>query len=205
MFTLLPLIRKSGNSILQSSQHYLVMTALGHDRSGIVNQITHHVSSYGCNIEDSRLALFGKTFSFIMLLSGSAHAISRIESTLPLKGSELDLLIVMKRTSAIAKPSLPITVWIEVKVVDSPHIIERFTNLFTSPETNIAELVSKTYLEENSKITMLYIQMTAHMANSTHAADAEKHFHKLCHELSAKGIINIVNTLQGKEKNGELS
>ncbi|HHU7937171.1 TPA: ACT domain-containing protein, partial [Escherichia coli] len=39
-----------------SSQHYLVITALGADRPGIVNTITRHVSSCGCNIEDSRLA-----------------------------------------------------------------------------------------------------------------------------------------------------
>ncbi len=35
-----------------SSQHYLVITALGADRPGIVNTITRHVSSCGCNIED---------------------------------------------------------------------------------------------------------------------------------------------------------
>ncbi|SUG54573.1 Glycine cleavage system transcriptional antiactivator GcvR [Salmonella enterica subsp. diarizonae] len=78
-----------------SSQHYLVITALGADRPGIVNTITRHVSSCGCNIEDSRLAMLGDEFTFIMLLSGTWNAITLIESTLPLKGAELDLLIVM--------------------------------------------------------------------------------------------------------------
>lgn len=71
-----------------SSQHYLVITALGADRPGIVNTITRHVSSCGCNIEDSRLAMLGEEFTFIMLLSGSWNAITLIESTLPLKGAE---------------------------------------------------------------------------------------------------------------------
>ena len=53
-----------------SLQHYLVITALGADRPGIVNTITRHVSSCGCNIEDSRLAMLGDEFTFIMLLSG---------------------------------------------------------------------------------------------------------------------------------------
>ena len=70
-----------------SSQHYLVITALGADRPGIVNTITRHVSSCGCNIEDSRLAMLGEEFTFIMLLSGSWNAITLIESTLPLKGA----------------------------------------------------------------------------------------------------------------------
>lgn len=61
-----------------SSQHYLVITALGADRPGIVNTITRHVSSCGCNIEDSRLAMLGEEFTFIMLLSGSWNAITLI-------------------------------------------------------------------------------------------------------------------------------
>ncbi len=62
-----------------SLQHYLVITALGADRPGIVNTITRHVSSCGCNIEDSRLAMLGDEFTFIMLLSGSWNAINLIE------------------------------------------------------------------------------------------------------------------------------
>lgn len=90
-----------------SSQHYLVITALGADRPGIVNTITRHVSSCGCNIEDSRLAMLGDEFTFIMLLSGTWNAITLIESTLPLKGAELDLLIVMKRTSTAPARQCP--------------------------------------------------------------------------------------------------
>ncbi len=44
--------------------------------------------------------MLGDEFTFIMLLSGSWNAINLIESTLPLKGAELELLIVMKRTTA---------------------------------------------------------------------------------------------------------
>ncbi len=98
-----------------SLQHYLVITALGADRPGIVNTITRHVSSCGCNIEDSRLAMLGDEFTFIMLLSGSWNAINLIESTLPLKGAELELLIVMKRTTARPPQAMPNTVWVQLR------------------------------------------------------------------------------------------
>jgi glycine cleavage system transcriptional repressor len=103
MFTMVTPLSTTGSAILpQSDEHYLVITALGADRPGIVNTITRHVSSCGCNIEDSRLAMLGEEFTFIMLLSGSWNAITLIESTLPQKGAELDLLIVMKRTNSPA-------------------------------------------------------------------------------------------------------
>jgi glycine cleavage system transcriptional repressor len=115
-----------------------------------VNTITRHVSSCGCNIEDSRLAMLGEEFTFIMLLSGTWNAITLIESTLPLKGAELDLLIVMKRTTARPRPAMPATVWVQVEVPDSPHLIERFTALFDSHQMNIAELVSRTQTGETA-------------------------------------------------------
>ncbi len=182
-----------------SSQHYLVITALGADRPGIVNAITRHVSSCGCNIEDSRLAMLGEEFTFIMLLSGTWNAITLIESTLPLKGAELDLLIVMKRTTAQARTPLPSTVWVQVDVADSPHIIERFTGLFDAWRMNIAELVSRTQPSQDNLPPQLYIQITAHSPASQNASEIEQAFKDLCTELDAQGTISVVNYQQQDE------
>lgn len=184
----------------QSEQHYLVITALGVDRPGIVNTITRHVSSCECNIEDSRLAMLGDEFTFIMLLSGSWNAITLIESTLPLKGAELELLIVMKRTNAKAQRAMPATVWVQVEVADSPHIIERFTDLFDSHQMNIAELVSRIQPAEEGHRPLLYIQITAHSPASQDASFIEQAFNKLCTELQAQGTISVVNYPQHEEK-----
>jgi len=184
----------------QSQQHHLVITALGVDRPGIVNTITRHVSSCGCNIEDSRLAMLGDEFTFIMFLSGSWNAITLIESTLPLKGAELELLIVMKRTNASSRPAMPSTVRVQVEVTDSPHIIERFTDLFYSHQMNIAELVSRTQPAEENQPPLLYIQITAHSPASQDASFIEQAFNKLCTELLAQGTISAVNYPQHEEK-----
>ena len=77
----------------------LVLTAIGEDRSGIVSELTQLVSDCSCNIIDSRIAILGREFTFIMLLSGDMAAISRVEHTLPVKGMELGLLTMMKRTN----------------------------------------------------------------------------------------------------------
>lgn len=175
------------------SQHYLVITALGADRPGIVNTITRHVSSCGCNIEDSRLAMLGEGFTFIMLLSGSWNAITLIESTLPLKGAELDLLIVMKRTQAQVRPPMPATVWVQVEVADSAHLIERFTALFDTHQMNIAELISRTKPAEAGAQPRLYIQISAHSPFSPDETNIAPAFQALCHELNAQGTLRVVN------------
>lgn len=194
MFTMVTPKSMTGRAILpQLDEHYLVITALGADRPGIVNTITRHVSSCGCNIEDSRLAMFGEEFTFIMLLSGSWNAITLLESTLPQKGAELDLLIVMKRTNAQNQKAMPATVWVKVEVNDSPHIIERFTNLFHCHNMNIAELVSKTQSAEGDIPPRLHIQISAHSPASQNSSIIEHAFYQLCTELNAQGSISVVN------------
>jgi len=175
----------------QSQPHHLVITALGVDRPGIVNTITRHVSSCGCNIEDSRLAMLGDEFTFIMLLSGSWNAITLIESTLPLKGAELELLIVMKRTSAKMRPPMPATVWVQVEVPDSPHLIERFTDLFDKHAMNIAELGSRIKPGQADQTPTLYIQITAHSPVGVGDSAFEQAFYALCRELNAEGTLRF--------------
>lgn len=173
--------------MLSSTQHYLVITALGSDRSGIVNTITRHVSHCGCNIEDSRLALLGEEFTFVMLLAGDSQAISLIESTLPLIGAELDLLIVMKRTSAPLTVQRNEGIWLEVELPDSPRIIERFTHLLDQYQLNLAELITRTQPATTQQQAMLAICIKAHGVMAGEQLQFEAAFYQLCTKLNASG------------------
>ena len=82
-----------------NAANQLVVTAIGEDRPGIVSQLTKLVSETNCNIIDSRIAILGNEFTFIMLLEGDMAAISRVEYSIPTKSVELGLLTIMKRTS----------------------------------------------------------------------------------------------------------
>lgn len=121
---------KRNEGLPQRDQQYLVITALGRDRAGIVNAITRHAGECDCNIEDSRLAIFGEEFTFIMMLSGSWNAIAMLEATLPVLAAELDLLTVMKRTQRGHQPAATTGVSAQVTVPDAAGLVERFTNLF---------------------------------------------------------------------------
>ncbi|MFY0277424.1 ACT domain-containing protein, partial [Escherichia coli] len=77
-------------------------------------------SSCGRNIEDSRQAMLGVEFTFIMLLSGSGNASTLVESTLPVKGAERDLLSVVKRGRARPRAAMPAAGWVQVDVAGAP-------------------------------------------------------------------------------------
>ena len=49
---------------------YLVISAIGQDRPGIVDEVSAFILSHQCNVEDSRMAVLGGDFALIMLVSG---------------------------------------------------------------------------------------------------------------------------------------
>ncbi len=62
---------------------YLVVSALGENQKGLVNELASLASSSGCNIVDSRMTLLGNEFAVIMLLKGEWNALAKMEHHLP--------------------------------------------------------------------------------------------------------------------------
>ena len=50
------------------TQSYLVLTALGPDRPGLVRELSEFVAERGVNIDDSRMAILGAEFGGVALV-----------------------------------------------------------------------------------------------------------------------------------------
>jgi glycine cleavage system transcriptional repressor len=61
-----------------TTDNYLVLSALGSDRPGLVAEVTEYLSARGANIEDSRMVVLGAEFGILVLVSGPKEAIDRI-------------------------------------------------------------------------------------------------------------------------------
>jgi len=59
---------------------YLVISALGKDRPGLVNQLSHAILDAGCNIQDSRMTVLGGEFALMLLVTGPWNAVGKLES-----------------------------------------------------------------------------------------------------------------------------
>ncbi|ESP93882.1 MULTISPECIES: glycine cleavage system protein R [Pseudoalteromonas] len=135
------------------TSHQLVLTAIGEDRSGIVSELTQLVSECNCNIIDSRIAILGNEFTFIMLLAGDMAAISRVEHTLPVKSMELGLLTMMKRTSSHTESDYSAGYTLEYTGIDTQGTLSRVTRFFAEQNISICSLKSDTF-EEDKQLHM---------------------------------------------------
>ena len=83
---------------MSGKREYMVLSATGEDRVGLVEELTDRISSSHGNIEDSRMALLGGEFSIIMLLSGDKGALDKLKSETESIEKELNLSLKIKDT-----------------------------------------------------------------------------------------------------------
>src|SRR5687767_2402611 len=56
----------------------LILTAVGPDQVGLVEKISQFIVQHGCNIEDSKMAVFCGEFALILLISGDAGSLMKV-------------------------------------------------------------------------------------------------------------------------------
>ncbi|MDF2155498.1 glycine cleavage system protein R [Vibrio sp. CAU 1672] len=176
----------------------LVLTAVGTDRPGICNQVVKLVSKAGCNIVDSRIAIFGNEFTLIMLLSGNTNNITRVETELPLLGQEHELITIMKRTSQHELIDNSYTMEVFIESEDRIGLTEQFTQFFADKKIGLNSLSAQTI--SKSKVGLdtdqFHIAITASVHADCNLMQLQEDFDELCHQLNVQGSLNFIkNTL----------
>ncbi|MCL9776066.1 glycine cleavage system protein R [Vibrio methylphosphonaticus] len=175
---------------------YLVITAVGTDRPGICNELVHLVTQSGCNIVDSRIAMFGNEFTLIMLISGNSSHITRVETTLPLLGQEHDLITMMKRTSKHDFLANQYTVEVFVESEDRVGLTEQFTQFFADRDIGLASLSAQTIVKERAgtDIDQFQIALSANVEENCNLMQLQEEFDALCQTLSVRGSLNFISS-----------
>lgn len=177
---------------LPAAAEYLVITATGEDRVGLVERFTGRILDIGCNIEASRMALLGGQFAIIMLLSGRWDALSKLEDKLPALGEELGLAIVHKRTRQPERKQPLLPYHIEVVAMDHPGIVHSLADYFARQGINIEELSTQTYPAPHTGTPMFSVNMTVGVPAGTHIPSLRSDFLDYCDSLNLDAIFEPV-------------
>jgi len=122
---------------------YAVVTAIGADRVGIVDDLSAAVLEARCNIEESKMAVLGGDFAVIMLVSGDESALGSLSRSCPSLGDRLGLRIECRSTGAPAPgPGRPY--FLSAVSLDTPGIVHSLTALLRRHRVNIEDLETDT-------------------------------------------------------------
>ncbi|NMH67057.1 glycine cleavage system protein R [Shewanella salipaludis] len=163
--------------------NYMVVTAMGVDRPGLVSKLARLASDCDCDIVDSRMALFGNEFTLIMMLSGSWAAITKIESTLPSLSVELELMTVMKRTSKHTPQNYISRIEVDFNGKDQRGTMKRITQFLADRSLDLAAV--RSYSEEVSADTQIqHVYLSINIPEKVELEKLEQSIHQLAQDMS---------------------
>ncbi|MBI3901363.1 MAG: glycine cleavage system protein R [Nitrosomonadales bacterium] len=169
---------------IDTENNYLVITASGEDKVGLVDRLSSKITESGCNIEESRMAVLGGQFAFIMLVSGPWNALSKLEGQIEPLGNQIGLTIIHKRTQKRerTRPAIPYSV--EVVAMDHPGIVRNLSAYFSKNGINIEELQTDTYPAPHTGTPMFSVMMTVGIHADVHIPTLRSDFLDYCDDLN---------------------
>jgi glycine cleavage system transcriptional repressor len=123
---------------------HAIVTVIGSDRLGIVDDLTTAILEKHCNIEESRMTVLGGEFAVILLLSGEEQDIDSLMSAAADLEQQLGLSMTIKQTVAPKEHPEMRPYTIEVVSLDTPGIVHSITSLLRQYNINIEDLETDT-------------------------------------------------------------
>ncbi|KXI28924.1 glycine cleavage system protein R [Paraglaciecola hydrolytica] len=172
----------------------LIVTILGNDKFGMLSAIAETVCEVGCNILDSRQAVFGQDFSLTMIIEGSQAAIAKAEFAIPQTCQKLELLCLMKRTKRHNKQNLEHIADVSIKGENATGVIKKITGFFTQFTISVSAFRLKTLKNPNEVYAApehMKCKMVVSIPHTISVEDVEAAFQTLMAELNLQGSIKL--------------
>jgi glycine cleavage system transcriptional repressor len=159
---------------------YMVLTAVGPDRPGLVEQISSLLHRAGANLEDSRMAILGGEFALILLFTGSAEAITIVSSEGQKLALELDLTLSLKETRPRTQLTDFVAYQLRVSGVDRTGIVARVSSLLAGRKINVAALDSRIEYAPLSGTPMFHLSAALQVPSQLALASLRSDIALLC-------------------------
>ncbi|NKC16902.1 MAG: glycine cleavage system protein R [Gammaproteobacteria bacterium] len=172
-------------------QTYLVASAVGQDRPGIVYELTRVVRDAGCSVQDSRMSVLGAQLCAQFLVRGNWSAVAKLEAGLPKAANALGLTIALNRTE-LRTGAWFIPYSVEVVALERPGILEEITGFFATRDIGIEDLYSNCFLAAQTGTPMFSVSITIGVPEKTAIAHLRNEFLEFCDELNLDADMSVI-------------
>lgn len=159
---------------------YLVLSAVGKDRPGLVNEISGRISRAGANLEDSRMAILGGEFAVILLVSGNDEQIAAVRGDGPELEEKLGLKCLFRDTVAPDGAGDFVAYQLRVSGVDHAGIVQRVSETLANAAVNVASLDSRVQFAPLSGTPMFVLEAQLHVPATTALSKLRQKLSDVC-------------------------
>jgi glycine cleavage system transcriptional repressor len=170
----------------------IVLSAIGTDRTGVVQDITKVILDCGGNIQESRMTTLGSEFAMLMLVSGNWHTLTKLERGLEKLGEGDNLTFAIRKTDERGTKVDRMPYVVDVVSLDSQGIVFGLANFFASHDIEIADVATRSYAAAHTGAPMFAVQMAVNIPSSVHIAQLRDEFLELCDRLNLDAILEPV-------------
>jgi glycine cleavage system transcriptional repressor len=183
-------MNKSSSKVTQ----LIVLSAVGTDRAGVVNDLSKVILDSGGNIEESRMTALGSEFAMLLLVSGNWAAIGKLEKALAKLAEDKPLNINIRKTDVRLIDDERMPYGIDIVSLDQPGIVFQLANFFAARDIEIADLSTRKYAAAHTGSPMFAIQMSINVPSSVSISHLRDEFHDLCDQLNLDAILEPVKS-----------
>jgi glycine cleavage system transcriptional repressor len=156
-------------------RQYFVLSLLGSDRTGLVDQVTDAIRRAAGNLEDSRMAVLGEEFAMMILCSTAAENAAKLDEELCAAAERLGLLFQSKPTNARKLGQKMVPLQVEVKGMDNEGIVNEVVHHLVEQGISVETLESQVVNAPYSGVPLFEMRMRVQAPASVSLASLRRH------------------------------
>ncbi len=174
------------------TKNYLVISALGKDRAGIIDQLSKTILEDGGNIVDSRMTVLGGEFAILLMVEGNWNSLAKLEAAMPDLEQRLGLTIISKRTEQRPAASNLLPYAVDVVSMDHPGIVHHLASFFSQRNINIEDMSTTSYAAAHTGTPMFAVHMSVGIPSNQHIAALRDEFMDFCDSMNLDAVLEPI-------------
>ncbi|HEY1267504.1 MAG TPA: ACT domain-containing protein [Candidatus Binatia bacterium] len=161
---------------------HLILTAVGPDQVGLVEKLSEFISRRGCNIEDSKMAVFCGEFAVIVLITGAPGDLAKVTAAAHELESETGLKFSVKRPAERRAGESLRPYKLVASCMDHPGIVYSLSRELSRLGINIESMETKAYAAPVSGTPMFRLEAAVSVPAKTNVNALRDRFSEIQRE-----------------------
>ena len=179
------------NEIFQmnNNKSFLVLSALGKDKPGIVDQLAKAIFDLGCNITDTRMTVLGGEFALLQMIEGQWNQLVKLEDSIDDLSKKLGLTIITERTEERLHSRDMLPYIVDVVSMDHPGIVHHLASFFSTRKINIEDMNTSSYSAAHTGTPMFAVRMTVGIPSDIQISGLREDFMEFCDSMNLDAVL----------------
>lgn len=165
---------------------HAIVTAIGSDRPGLVDEVSQFIFDHGGNLADSRMVNLRGQFAMMLLVGGTADALDAIARDIAKLAAQTGLHVEWHaaESARLAASAEALPYRLSATAIDQPGLVHRITHLLRSSQINIESLETHLVPAPITGTPMFEMTIILSVPRPTPIATVRAELGKLCDELN---------------------